>query len=468
MKTLYIIGNGFDRFNNLPTSYWDFHEWLIKNGHSSFVESLEMFFEEIDANGKSLLWSDFERALGRFDIEKSFDLMTSQSAEIRNEVEKYISELSDNINIHFSEPLRRQMSQYFVEWVHSINEEIYRRPTISTAPYGIKYFAKDGLFLTFNYTETLEFTFGVPENQICHVHNRVKDDEIPIVGHNTKKIKIEFPISIMKGESDEKQAMAEVIDGLRKDHSLLMNKRKKFFDMITPEIKHVVVYGHSISEIDMPYFEFIKAHVNETAHWSISCYNSDEIRGLNRVVKYLNIAPNLLDYFRMDNSSKKSVSQTRNEDQDELQLDKQTLTNLFSYFSTNVMDNYLRQEPTDIDTRVTTIKDYWDIIINASSFVIYNAETDRLIRDFYNPFAAIISDGGMDYGPNEMNPHLYRFWGYKHDSFTTTEREKKYYEYVNRIRKLAPLYTAMIDHIKKVYKLDLASLSGNFEKENKY
>lgn len=156
------------------------------------------------------------------------------------------------------------------------------------------------------------------------------------------------------------------------------------------------------------------------------------------------------------------------EETDEHKLDIQTVINLFTYFSTNVMDNYLRHEPTDIETRVVSIKDYWDAIINASSFIIYNAETDRLIRDFYNPFAAIISDGGMDYGPNEMKPHYYRFWGYERDTFTTYEREKKYYEYVKRIQELAPLYYAMIDHIKKVYKLDLASLSENFEKENEY
>lgn len=29
MKRLFIIGNGFDRAHNLPTSYWDFRKYIL-------------------------------------------------------------------------------------------------------------------------------------------------------------------------------------------------------------------------------------------------------------------------------------------------------------------------------------------------------------------------------------------------------------------------------------------------------
>lgn len=42
MKTLYIIGNGFDIAHGLNTSYWNFREFLAEN----YQEFLQMFEQQ--------------------------------------------------------------------------------------------------------------------------------------------------------------------------------------------------------------------------------------------------------------------------------------------------------------------------------------------------------------------------------------------------------------------------------------
>lgn len=147
-------------------------------------------------------------------------------------------------------------------------------------------------------------------------------------------------------------------------------------------------------------------------------------------------------------------------------LDNQTVLNLFTYFSTDLMDNYLHQNPGNIDSRIVLICDYWDAMINASSFKIYNPMTDKAIRDFYEPFSRLIHEGGMYYGPHDINPQMYHFFGYEHDAFISREKEKKFYEFADRISQLQPLYKIMMDHIKNEYPLNLVKLSEEFQKAN--
>lgn len=57
--TLYIIGNGFDLANKLPTSYEDFRKYLIKKSKESQKEHNDFFV--IQKKGK-LAPDDFQNA----------------------------------------------------------------------------------------------------------------------------------------------------------------------------------------------------------------------------------------------------------------------------------------------------------------------------------------------------------------------------------------------------------------------
>ena len=68
-KTLYIIGNGFDLAHGMATRYSDFKQWLIENGRIDVIHELESAFP-VQKDNEFLLWSDFEKALGLYDINK--------------------------------------------------------------------------------------------------------------------------------------------------------------------------------------------------------------------------------------------------------------------------------------------------------------------------------------------------------------------------------------------------------------
>lgn len=84
LKTLYIIGNGFDIAHNLPTSYWHFREYL-EDMHQDFLADFEYLYnigriglsdpresERTVSKWKKAicdtLWSDFEDKMGRPNI----------------------------------------------------------------------------------------------------------------------------------------------------------------------------------------------------------------------------------------------------------------------------------------------------------------------------------------------------------------------------------------------------------------
>ena len=61
-KHLYIIGNGFDIFTGLKTSYSDFRKWL----ENSYIFVYEAMTSVYGADGE--WWNDFEKQLGSLDL----------------------------------------------------------------------------------------------------------------------------------------------------------------------------------------------------------------------------------------------------------------------------------------------------------------------------------------------------------------------------------------------------------------
>ena len=43
MKNLYIIGNGFDKHHEIPSGYWDFHEWLKEKNKPNRISDIYLY-----------------------------------------------------------------------------------------------------------------------------------------------------------------------------------------------------------------------------------------------------------------------------------------------------------------------------------------------------------------------------------------------------------------------------------------
>ena len=190
--------------------------------------------------------------------DEEFDIEHSLSSSARVE---------DSPNDIF-QPVLEEFKEEFHEWVDSI--EIYgieKQYAIDT----------DCRYLTFNYTDTLETEYDVPDNHIVHIHGYRLNNDDYIVGHNNKRDPSE-----PWGEDGiifEQQAQQNIItwmNDLTKDYVGNITKHKAFFDGLI-NVKQIIAYGHSMAKVDWPYFEEIIKKVGRNIPWTISCHNSEDV-----------------------------------------------------------------------------------------------------------------------------------------------------------------------------------------------
>lgn len=261
-KTLYVIGNGFDLFHGIPSSYSHFYHWLKAKGKNDFVSKMESFFPSI-INGELLLWKDFEGALGKYDRNKIFNDATEKLDRKLDEETKYAANKLLNPVISQIVPLIKEWAEWVCEnRLSTINSKI-------SLP-------KESLFISFNYTLTLEKIYSIPPERVCHIHNSIEDDTI-IVGHKNP-MKIDEIGDEGKGwyEESSHKSIVETMNTMVKETYKNYTKHKDFFEKIKG-IDRIVILGHSMSDIDDDYFAYIRGAAAEDAHWHISKYSpSDE------------------------------------------------------------------------------------------------------------------------------------------------------------------------------------------------
>jgi len=196
-NNLFIIGNGFDRGHDMPTSYSDFKDWLVgmypesQNTDNFMLSDAtmmprgEMFISDEDlasflvycineaAGGD---WANFEESLGKIDWGIFFDDVddvTDNDGDIdlwktAYAREDYTSTL--HLNAH-------AFSKLFSQWINTISypKHISRNVFLTDS------LKNASVFLTFNYTKTLEDIYSIPSEQICHIHG-IQGGDI-IIGH---------------------------------------------------------------------------------------------------------------------------------------------------------------------------------------------------------------------------------------------------------------------------------------------
>lgn len=256
-ETLIVIGNGFDIAHGIKSTYGDFRNWLVAKKESSLIGLMDTFF-----SNKRDVWNDIEKALGEYDEESILSFCRP------DEEFDYDHSLSSSARIEDSpmaifQPVLEQFKDRFDEWVESI--EIFGAERIVELSPNCRY-------LTFNYTNTLETIYGIPKNNIAHIHgSRFLKDEY-IIGHNCYR----NPMDVWDDESliFESRAMESIVEsmnGFVKDYQGNIHKHSDFFLKLS-QIKQVICYGHSMNEIDWPYFEEIINKTGKDIPWRISFY----------------------------------------------------------------------------------------------------------------------------------------------------------------------------------------------------
>jgi hypothetical protein len=241
--TLYIIGNGFDRFHGMPSGYGHFKDYVAEHDTDLF-NALEKYFN-VDE-----LWSDFENTLAYLDIETIRD-------EAMNYLVDYASDEwsdADNHNYQYeiNERVRlisERLLQHFREWVLTI-------PLPAPGDQRL-YLSRDSYFLNFNYTATLQIAYGIPEDRILHIHNKSVDKNSDLIlGHGWK------PSPTNQNDGDE-ESDPRIVEGERilngyfsdtyKPTDQVLHDRASFFNDLQ-SVKDIYIFGHSMADVDGPYF----------------------------------------------------------------------------------------------------------------------------------------------------------------------------------------------------------------------
>ena len=257
---LYIIGNGFDLAHDIKSGYSDFREWLVYN-KNNLVEMMDIFF-----SNQRDIWSGIEQALGEYNEDsileyckpdKDFDYDHSLSASARIE----------DAPMDVFQPVLEEFREAFRDWVNSIEisgiEKLYK-------------LNPDSRYLSFNYTDTLETEYGIPQNQVTHIHGSRLDNDEYIVGHNNYR----DPSSVWDkdGLIFEQRAYEDIITWMNKftkQYSKNIANHSSFFDS-QYDIKQILVIGHSMSKVDWPYFEEIIKKTGKETPWTVYCHSVDD------------------------------------------------------------------------------------------------------------------------------------------------------------------------------------------------
>ncbi|MGU9851120.1 bacteriophage abortive infection AbiH family protein [Pseudomonas koreensis] len=261
MSTLNIIGNGFDLWHGLPTSYDSFYDFA-----KEVLHEMESFYL-IDP-GSSGPWSDFENALGKFDWQLFYDAHDNTDLTAENFRRSEVYGLEDDITEQ-ADSLVEVIKEKFHDWIESIDISQVQKKT---------FFSEGDSFLTFNYTSTIQVVYGVDPANILHIHGRSDAYDDLIFGHG--ETMEEEPEQDENGDSnrtmfsDAEGAARYPFYALQKPVSEVINKHRDFFRSLEG-ISTINVIGHSLNEIDLPYFEEI-VKIVKYAKWNVYCYKFEE------------------------------------------------------------------------------------------------------------------------------------------------------------------------------------------------
>lgn len=276
VKTLYVIGNGFDIAHGIESKYSDFKEWVEKNKNRRIVDMMDIFF-----SNERELWCDVETALGEYNEDTIIEYCKPEEEFDYDHPTRSEAGIVDSPDSVFK-PILDEFLDSFIDWVNSISlNEIEKLPKL-----GID---KDSTYLTFNYTETLEKIYEIPEDNVFHIHGSRLDSNQYVMGHsNLKALDSSYEESDFYFMNDTREKIISWMNELHKDTTSIIEHNNNFFDSLCG-IEQVIVLGHSLYAVDIPYFEEIHKNVKKDALWIFSYYDNDDVKRITDFVSKIRI-----------------------------------------------------------------------------------------------------------------------------------------------------------------------------------
>lgn len=280
-KCLYIIGNGFDLYHDMKTSYAAYRSFLLEKGYDGIVKSFENSLnDDLDRDNISLLWNRMEEVIGLLNYEDAYSYLIDYGNE----------KWSDSYNHDFQYEIEKKAEywpgivDHLTEWIRSIE---YTYPTERLQ----RILTNDSKYISFNYTNTLEKLYDISKRNICYIHGDGSIDNKLILGHRNETYYPEWNdnnpdedvrlLNAGKFMEDFRKRTYKPIERIISENPL--------FNELTERDTYTEVYimGLSYNKTDEEYIKCIAKR--QQAHWVLLYYSEDDKRMIPDYVKRVGI-----------------------------------------------------------------------------------------------------------------------------------------------------------------------------------
>jgi hypothetical protein len=284
---LYVIGNGFDLHHSLQTSYFHFSVFLKQN-NSEIYNLLESYIN-FPISDKDL-WSRFEENLANLDysylLSDNSDFLPDVANDDFRDRDRYAFE---DVMTRIKDLLTDTLLSLFREFILAV--EIPKKANEKMIDLD-----EDALFLSFNYTDTLEALYNVGPSNITYIHNAAKSDhEYIVLGHGRNPTEyeeklLEHPADLPTEDIEEwyeqnikydpfydpgKEALMQYFTKMYKPTMQIISEHDYFFSKLK-KVDEIVILGHSLSNVDLPYFEEIHKNARDVK-WTVSYFSAADM-----------------------------------------------------------------------------------------------------------------------------------------------------------------------------------------------
>ncbi len=315
MKTLYLIGNGFDIHHSIPSRYSNYQNWLEEND-ADLLERLRNYYDVDDKEW----WNQFELELGHPDMaeyieETAFENQPDYGSDDFRDRDYHAGEFAAEDEIG---SLVAEIKNTFTVWVGSLPApKSDKKITLDKS---------DAFFINFNYTDTLQILYNVKPESILFIHGNVGMGSDLVLGHNRdyEELENEFASEIPTPPDDlEDEELAEWYDEnadagegyihqsvrgevvsqilrLGKDTEGIIKKNKKTFENLK-DVETIHIYGLSFSPVDMPYLDEVVSAINKTkTQWTVSYYSEEDKENAEAFFKKCGIKKDFVSYVKLN------------------------------------------------------------------------------------------------------------------------------------------------------------------------
>lgn len=286
---LIIVGNGFDLHHGMKTQAKDYCDYLMYYNPYALDSIINSpYFNGCCRDildGDDVFWNDVESNLS-FDYEKIIDDMVDlvdSSMMSNDECEGYAGCDDTSLLEKLNDIYTSFTSSLLNEWIGLIDlSDVKQSKKVLLEP--------TDLFVSLNYTRTLEEVYHVADDRILHLHGchemnsscRLQFGNAQQTVGKIREIyreKLSKDVRFERISESEIEELEEFAESMSKNldrnipHLMLFLEAKK--------ITEVVIMGHSYLKSDWLYYEKVFLYKYSSAKWTIYCYTDNECEEAN-------------------------------------------------------------------------------------------------------------------------------------------------------------------------------------------